>query len=108
VTALGIFQGLPSTEAPRYTRLDEEAEVRRAEARYESWLTGESVGYVAPRPSPARRVPVCLTKRVRIDAEWVRRNRTTDEQQQKITEELRAIYGPDVVVSFSAANGRPA
>ena len=48
--------------------------------------------------------PVCLVKRVPIDADWVRRHRTTAEQQQKITEELRAQYGPGVRVSFGAAS----
>jgi len=54
-------------------------------------------------PAPLRHV-VSLTKRVRIDADWCRRNRTTPEQQQRITDELRAMYGPDVRVRFGVGS----
>ena len=47
---------------------------------------------------------VSLTKRVRIDAEWCRRNRLSVEQQQRLTDELRAMYGPDVRVRFGVGS----
>ena len=55
-------------------------------------------GLPADFDPPQHHSVVSLTKRVRIDADWCRRNRLTDEQQQRLTDELRAAYGPDVRV----------
>jgi len=53
---------------------------------------------------PLPPAPVSLVKRVRIDADWCRRNRLSVEQQQRITDELQAMYGPDVRVGFGVAS----
>jgi len=73
-----------------------EVEARIAEIEWHRGLPAD----FEPLP-PAR---VSLTKRVRIDADWCRRNRLSDEQQQRLTDELRAMYGPDVRVGFGVAS----
>jgi len=73
-----------------------EVEARIAEIEWHRGLPAD----FEPLP-PA---PVSLVKRVRIDADWCRRNRTTPEQQQRITDELQAMYGPDVRVGFGVAS----
>jgi len=64
------------------------------------WHRGLSLD--PPLRTPQTQASVSLVKRVRIDADWCRRNRTTPEQRQKIADELRAMYGPDVRISFGA------
>ena len=76
----------------RHPLTDPEVEARIAEIEWHRGLPAD----FEPLP-PA---PVSLVKRVRIDADWCGRNRLSVEQQQRITDELRAVYGDGVQISL--------
>ena len=79
----------------RHPLTEPEVEARIAEIE---WHRGLPADFDPPQHR------VSLTKRVRIDAEWCRRNRLSIEQQQRLTDELRAMYGPDVRVRFGVGS----
>jgi hypothetical protein len=80
-------------------RYDSDAAVEARVNEIEAWRTAP----VDPPVLPATRPAVCLTKRVPIDAEWIRRHRTTPAEAERLVASLREQYGPGVQITLGGA-----